>query len=275
MIQVDQATHPELYADYRKAVEYCRNIPETELIRDTLFHVQWTGSDIGRMQRLSIKAFCTSQKRAKMIVWVDREYTGERFPNVEFRIYEPHIEIRGTIFEGRRLHWQNTDIMRMVYLSKYGGVHIDMDTVLLRDLSPLLDQEFFYTWGHTEEIAGGVINLFKGSSVNNAICRAIIEGGHGLYKELFTYVRQSYNFALWPCAWFNTEWAISHDLIENADHFAFIRSPVVKTPYSHEMYEGVFSWHWHNCWTSEIEEGSKWELMERRINKLYEEKYGS
>lgn len=268
MIEVDRVTHPELYDDYRKAVEYCKNIPDSSE-RSAHFHVQWIGSEIGRMQIMTIKAFCASQnEKSHLTVWTDRP-CDLQFPRVEFKVYDPRIETRGTPFEGRRLHWQNTDIMRMVYLSKYGGVHIDMDTVLLRDLSPLLDQEFFYTWGHTEDIAGGVINLFKDSELNNAICRAIIEGGHGLYKELFTYVRESHTFSLWPCAWFNTEWAIPGHLIENDQHFQFIRSPVIKTDYSHEMHEGVFSWHWHNCWTSPIEEGSKWELMERRINEKY------
>lgn len=274
MIKVDRTTHPELYDDYRKAVEYCKAIPDSS-DRSAHFHVQWIGSDIGRMQLLTIKAFVTSQnENSKLTVWTDRGYDGPKFDRVEFKVFNYREEIKGTPFEGHKLNYWQTDIMRMVYLSKYGGVHIDMDTVLLRDLSPFLDQEFFYTWGFTEMIAGGVINLFKGSPVTTAICEAIIEGKNGLYRELFQYIRDKHNFSVWPCAWFNTEWAIMHHQIENDQHAQFIRSPVIKTDYSHEMYDGVFSWHWHNCWQSPIEDGSKWELMERRINERFKEKYG-
>lgn len=271
MIEVDLLTHPELYSDYRKGIEYCSQIPDES--REAHFHVQWIGSDIGRMQFLTIKAFCTSQPLSKLTVWTDREYCGPQFPRVEFKVFDFQQEIQGTPFQGKKLYYWNTDIMRMVYLSKYGGVHIDMDTVLLRDLGPFLDQEFFYTWGiRSDEIAGGVIHLFKDSPVTTLICQTIIKGDQGLFKELFTYVRSIHSFWVFPCAWFNTEWAISK--YENDDHFQFIRSPVKKNPYASEFYPGVFSWHWHNCWTSEIEKGSKWQLMEEYINKLYTEKYG-
>jgi hypothetical protein len=277
MISVDYTTHPGLYEDYRKAIEFCSQIPNTKQIRKTHFHVQWIGSDIGRMQLMPIKAFVTSQdlEFCHLTVWTDRPYTGEQFPNVEFKVFDPFTEIQGTSFQGKRLYYFNTDIMRMVYLSKYGGVHIDMDTVLLRDLSPLLDQEFFYTWGiKHEEIAGGVINLFKNSPVTLRICEEIIKGEQGLYKELFSYVRQFHDFSVFPCAWFNTEWAIGPEQYIDNDHFQFIRSPVKKNKYAAEFYEGVFSWHWHNCWTEAIEEGSKWQLMEEFINQKYKEKYG-
>lgn len=277
MISIDLKTHPEQYFDYRKAIEYCKTIPEAEM-QETNFHVQWIGSPIGRMQAMTIKAFLTSQQdKAKLTVWVDRHSNtneaNELKDLVNFQFFDAKEEIKGTPFEGRNMNYWNTDIMRMVYLSKYGGVHIDMDTVLLRDLAPLLDQEFFYTWGMTEEIAGGVINLFKGSEVNNAICQAIIEGGHGLYKELFSYVREKHDFALWPCAWFNTEWAIRPEQYLDDDHFQFIRSPVKKNKYASEFYDGVFSWHWHNCWRDQIEDGSKWQLMEEFINKRFNHKF--
>ncbi len=147
MILVDKSTHPELYADYRKAVEYCRNIPEAKQHRKTHFHVQWIGSEIGRMQLMPIKAFLTSQDLdvCHLTVWTDRPYDGELSDKVEFKVFDFKTETRGTPFQGKNLNYWQTDIMRMVYLSKYGGVHIDMDTVLLRDLAPLLDQEFFYT----------------------------------------------------------------------------------------------------------------------------------
>lgn len=282
MIEVDYKTHPELYEDYLAAIEYCKAIPDGAEMQPTEFHVQWIGSEIGRMQAMPIKAFLTSQQteKARLTVWTNRksnnQYTRELGRYVDFKVFNPYTEIRGTPFQGRSLNYFQTDIMRMVYLAKYGGVHIDMDTVLLRDLAPFLGQEFFYTWGiKHEEIAGGIIHLRKGGELVNFICETIIRGDQGLYKELFSYVRQFHDFSVFPCAWFNTEWAIPGYMIENDQHFQFIRSPVIKTDYSTEFYPGVFSWHWHNCWTSEIQDGSKWQLMEEFINKRFKEKYGN
>jgi hypothetical protein len=38
------------------------------------------------------------------------------------------------------------------------------------------------------------------------------------------------------------------------------------------LYDGVFSWHWHNGWREEIEVGSKWEILESRFDKEVKEK---
>jgi len=204
MIEVDFTTHPELYTDYKKAVAFCKAIPDgTKLTKHVPFHVQWIGSEIGRMQAMAIKAYLTSQdlEMTSLTIYTDRvsnnKWTEDIKHLVNFKVYDWREMIKGTLFESHRadrIHWQNTDIMRMVYLSRFGGVHLDMDTCLLRDISPFLEQEFFYTWGiKSDEVAGGLIHLFKDSKVNNAIVKAIFEMGSklGYYRELFSYVRQS------------------------------------------------------------------------------------
>jgi len=286
MIEVDFTTHPELYTDYKQAVAFCKAIPDgTKLTRHVPFHVQWIGSEIGRMQAMAIKAYLTSQdlQNTSLTIYTDRvsnnQWTEDIKHLVNFRVYDWRELIKGTPFESHqkeRIHWQNTDIMRMVYLSKFGGVHLDMDTCLLRDISPFLEQEFFYTWGiKDEEVAGGLIHLFKDSPVNNAIVEALFTHGKelGYYRELFSYVRKTHFFYNLPCAFFNTEWAIRPEFYENDQHFQFIRSPVIKTDYSHELYDGVFSWHWHNCWQSPIEEGSKWQIVESLVNEKFKKMF--
>ena len=32
---------------------------------------------------------------------------------------------------------------------------------------------------------------------------------------------------------------------------------------------GAFSWHWHNKWDAEIEEGSKFSILEKIVNSKY------
>lgn len=41
-----------------------------------------------------------------------------------------------------------------------------------------------------------------------------------------------------------------------------------KTKYSNQLYDGVFSWHWHNNWNTPIEIGSKWQIIENKFDNL-------
>ena len=40
---------------------------------------------------------------------------------------------------------------------RYGGLYLDGDTILLRDMSPLLGMEFVYNWGNDCTLANGAI----------------------------------------------------------------------------------------------------------------------
>lgn len=45
-----------------------------------------------------------------------------------------------------------------------------------------------------------------------------------------------------------------------------------KTKYSNQLYDGVFSWHWHNNWNTPIEIGSKWQIIENKFDNLLKKK---
>jgi len=295
MIDVDYKTHPELYRDHKKSLEFCRGIVPCRHREFNRFHAHWFGPPFGRMQALAVKGFLTSQQcDARLTVWTNREIRDDphwqpfrHLRQVEYAVFDERIVLDTPFARWNAVNWQHTDIVRLIYLWNFGGVHIDMDTVLLRDLSPLLDQEFFYNWGSLpEEIAGGVIHLRKGGE----LCRKIIDTmidhhndpGVGLYRGLFARVRQTHPFAVFPCAWFNTEWAISDQEVAEAENPAEMRrhidSAMHVTAYSNEMYDGAFAWHWHNQWHADakgrIEPGSKWSIMEDRINRKFCEQFG-
>jgi hypothetical protein len=42
--------------------------------------------------------------------------------------------------------WLDGDLLRLLLLWNYGGVWIDMDSLLTRDLTPLLEHEFVTQW---------------------------------------------------------------------------------------------------------------------------------
>src|SRR4029077_2042583 len=60
---------------------------------------------------------------------------------------------------------------------------------------------------------------------------------------------------VFPSPFFNTEWQADPKF-----------EPFKKTPQSANLYEGAFAWHWHNRWEQPIEPGSKFQLLESRID---------
>ena len=42
--------------------------------------------------------------------------------------------------------WIDGDVVRLLVLWAYGGVWIDMDSLLTRDMTPLLEHEFVTQW---------------------------------------------------------------------------------------------------------------------------------
>jgi hypothetical protein len=60
---------------------------------------------------------------------------------------------RGTALDGNELlerqdqkGWVDGDLIRLLVLWTYGGVWVDMDSLLTRDLHPLLEHEFVTQW---------------------------------------------------------------------------------------------------------------------------------
>jgi hypothetical protein len=67
--------------------------------------------------------------------------------------------------------WIDSDFARMVLLWRYGGFYADMDVLLLRDATPLLELEFlteFACWGGTN---GAVLRMFARGATATALLR--------------------------------------------------------------------------------------------------------
>jgi len=133
-------------------------------------------------------------------------------------------------------------------------------------------------------INGAIIRMFKESQLgldllNEMANGPVIPNSLNWSTDLYQKVRKyNKNWTIFPCGFFNTEWQIHLSDTEKKDSkfktlYDFIRFPFKKNPLSGEMYNGVFSWHWHNGWNEKIEEGCKWELLESKFNKLTYEKF--
>ncbi|KAF9912558.1 hypothetical protein EC991_009983 [Linnemannia zychae] len=75
-----------------------------------------------------------------------------------------------------------SDEARFLILNRYGGMYLDADVLLLRDMSPFYDaeMEFAYEWSNTLMYNTAILRLNKGSSV----ARRILDGATAREKEI-------------------------------------------------------------------------------------------
>lgn len=132
-------------------------VPDTGLI----FHIYWSGR-WRPFNDMAIEAFLATQRLRdghRLIYWYSNggppDSTRERFrpysDYVEFREADMFAESQGTCLMQMQ-EWTNasyresvgmltetlSDIIRTLLLAKYGGVWLDADIVLLRDITPLI-----------------------------------------------------------------------------------------------------------------------------------------
>lgn len=150
-VQRDTSTPPSAY------------IPPAER---TQFHTYWRVdlTPFGQRQEWMLRSFFATQDldTSRLILWsngdlshnpIIRHYLN-RFPD-SFTIKVVNIRslARGTSLEKSEMlnikdekAWVDGDLIRLLLLWNYGGVWIDMDSLLTRDLEPLLEHEFVTQW---------------------------------------------------------------------------------------------------------------------------------
>ena len=282
----------ELYSfdsdNIKKSLNFAKNLAKTSL--NNTLHFYWrVPKEFGRKQTLPIKsAIVNNSNNSEICLWsnVDlsqNEYIKPLLPFISLKIWNPIEEIENSFLQKnldffKRNHiddelcWLGGDLFRLLCLYKYGGVYLDMDMVVLRDLSPLFHYDFLYQWGSSgttkEEpslmINGAIMAFSKGNQNLKNILEALTNTnpqmntfcwGRDLYGK--TISKETYIF---PCLWFNSEWGTENPL-----------EAFKKSDSSKELYDGSFTWHWHNRWDQEIEIGSKFHILEEIINKKFAE----
>ena len=278
-------TNPELYREWRAALAFCREIPDAPPLTPITFHMYWRQQrrgwfqrprPFGRKQALPVKSFFATQdlSRCTLTIWSDADLSGNEWlrpfrDRIVFRTYRPELEVRDTPLESRRdvyaeedrRVWRDGDLFRILVLHNYGGVYVDTDVVLLRSLGALLDREFIYQWEDFEDqFNGALMHLTPRSCFAQELIAGVMElrpGGFAWGREnLRRAVTRGCEIAVWPCAFFDAEWQEQHV-------FTGFKRPA--TPL--DPYDGAFAWHWHNQWDARVEEGSRFQLYESRIER--------
>ena len=303
MLDITEENSYDLYYNVEECVNFCKSIPNTVHKEHTDYHIFWNvGLPFGRKQMLPIKSFLCTQNlnNSTLNVWSnidlsDNEYLKPYLPYINVKIWNPIKESQNTPLENRfdllgvndNMNWAAGDLFRILVLHNYGGVYVDVDVVFLKDFAPLLNQEFMYKWSFQKDmINGAIMRMFKNSQLsidlmNRMILKPAMPGTTAWSTDLYQEVRSfNKNWTVFPCGFFNTEWQIKLSPEEkndpkNTELIKFIVYPFKKTEITESnMYDGVFSWHWHNGWNEEIEIGSKWQILESKfdleITKLFE-----
>ncbi|KIJ61869.1 hypothetical protein HYDPIDRAFT_115351 [Hydnomerulius pinastri MD-312] len=132
----------------------------------TQYHTYWRVdlAPFGERQELMLKSFFATQNvdNSRLIMWSNGDLSGNKIlqsyltrfqHSFELRIADIEVLARGTALEGSSLlnindkkAWVDGDLVRLLAVWTYGGVWIDMDSLLTRDLAPLLEHEFVTQW---------------------------------------------------------------------------------------------------------------------------------
>ncbi|KAG6877760.1 hypothetical protein C0992_009363 [Termitomyces sp. T32_za158] len=132
----------------------------------TQYHTYWRTDllQLGPRQEWMIKSFFATQdiEASRLILWSNgdlsdneilKEYV-DRYPDAfALRVVDMAALAKSTELNGSELlklkdkkAWLDGDLLRLLLLWNYGGVWIDMDSLLTRDLAPLLEHEFVTQW---------------------------------------------------------------------------------------------------------------------------------
>lgn len=290
-------THKDLYRfdsldRIYNSLKFAKELPPSHFSEPVNFHFYWrVPKEFERKQALPIKSTIVSQDltKTKIILWsnVDlknNEYVKPMLPFIETRIWDLKEQSKDSPLDNAKvlngivddpLCYLGGDVFRLLCLHKHGGVYIDMDVVVLRDFEPLLPYEFMYQWGSTGTHAGepelrqnGAIMRLKAYS---QLCHDLLNElavtpanpnttcwGCDLYNKVR---KKNNNWQVFPCAWFNTEWGMGRTIQP------FRKDYEGNT--SSDLFDGAFTWHWHNKWDETIENGSKFQILESIVEKKF------
>jgi hypothetical protein len=281
--------------NYEKSLEYAKNLERRD--DDLLvFHSFWrVPKEFGLKQVSVIKSIIVSHKnkldKIEINLWSnidlsDNPYFQEVSKYVNLKIWNMEEEIKGTTLEDcsflkqknsvdDSLCYLEGDLFRLLVLHKYGGFYIDMDVLVLRDMSPLNNMEFLYQWGPTGFKCFHTNTIDTNFRMNGAIMRLNKKSDLSLeFLEILKRTNPIKNIPIWgsilysrtirnpvlalPCIWFNSEWGYEDTILE-----PFKKIDNIK------FFDGAFTWHWHNRWDQEIEVGSKFDILYKKQNEEF------
>ena len=161
---------------YLRSLEYAKTLPTQDSQLD--FHLFWkVPREFGRKQLAVLVSILVHHKNPKIHLWSNVDLSQKIvLEGITFHIWNYEEEKKNTIlenltFESDDLCYLEGDLFRLLVLYKYGGFYLDMDVLVLRDMSPLNHLEFLYQWGtsiivnNNTAMNGAIMRFHKASKV--------------------------------------------------------------------------------------------------------------
>jgi hypothetical protein len=184
-VSIDET--PTAFGSLVNCMRLARSIPSSRFCEPVIFHMFWGKLPAAEQAALAIVSFLATQDLVYSVLWVwsplgvDAASDPLFSPfatskHVFFKTFDAITEAQGTPLEGSYLlqaaassndprFYLFGDLVRLLVLARYGGVYVDMDVLLLRNLGPLLGHEFAEQWGTScFESNGAVLRMRAGSA---------------------------------------------------------------------------------------------------------------
>lgn len=299
-------TDERLYRDTEYCLRFLRELKTSthdDAAAGERYHLYWYGP-FSRKQAFAVKSLLATQevKPGEVWLWLDAEdgYADHQRnailrPFAQYlsvRPFDPLVECRGTPLEDRPELYEGgspvdrSDFFRWVMLYKHGGVYLDMDMMLLRDMGelfrqPFLSDEFCYRWSADQTYANtAVLRLRRRSETAHAILARCVEAGTGHPSVILRFDdNERLDFTVLPCPFFDPLWPHRDrmDRFEGApfDGFeGFFREfggdfrPSRSVHSYREFFPGAFAFHWHNQWDAPEHDSSYFGRFDREFDEL-------
>jgi len=248
--------------------------------------VYWYGI-LERKQICCINSYLKTQDLSNTELWVWLDYktyelSKNKVPkhdNIIIKKYIPDEESKGTLFEKNPYLNQDkylkfrSDLARIIFLYKYGGLYFDLDMILLKDFQCLLGIEFCYTWSYLKQGNNGLLRIKKQSKLSIQLMEKYINtkspfnlNGQSFYLGYNQYIfTKEIDIMCFPSAMFDPVWILTdtktkskYSKLSNFDDF------FKKTDENINMFfdNQLFAYHWHSRNNYNIEKDSYFDKLE-------------
>ncbi|KAI8081678.1 uncharacterized protein BX664DRAFT_340994 [Halteromyces radiatus] len=267
-------------------------IPKTTLdssSKPMIYHAYWRAdlAPVGPKQLATLRSFFATQNVENSVIYLwsngdlsnssvikdIKSHVGDRLQTL---IYDPKELSKGSPMEASpHLDFQDTsgyldgDLVRLLVLYRYGGMWFDMDSLFIRDMSPLFEREWLQQWDcflpDGFPFNGAFMRFNKHSPY---LCEMLTEMARGplprpntidwggyMYYRVY---RRLLHHGIRP--WSVLPWCFTDSMVcapSNSMPNAF-----VETEFSEHRLLQTFAYHWHNQWKKEP--GSLFRFLENR-----------
>ncbi|KAI8365335.1 uncharacterized protein BYT42DRAFT_589583 [Radiomyces spectabilis] len=255
----------------------------------TIFHAYWRAdlAPVGPKQLATLRSFFATQNPNTTMIYlwsngdlspspVIKEIQSHVGDRLQTKLYDPKELSKGTPMEGSphldlndASGYLDGDLLRLLVVYRYGGMWFDMDSLFVRDVSPLLEQEWLSQWDcflpNSFPFNGAFMRFHKESPY---LCEMLSEVANGplprpntidwggyMYYRIY---RRLLHHRIRP--WTVLPWCFTDPMVcapRNSMPNAFI-----ETEFPEDRLLQTFAYHWHNQWKKEP--GSLFRFLETR-----------